>query len=97
VDTLVGVDPVNKPFKSGTLKGADVGTVVTVNSIGKGSGNGIEALGKFFGGGKPKAFEPKNADVTITANTSHADFRGAFNTKGADGKSASDIVDEVNE
>ena len=74
VDTLVGVDPVNKPFKSGSLKGADVGTVVTVDSIGKGSGNNVEALGKLVGGGKPKAFEAKNADVTITANVSHCRF-----------------------
>lgn len=96
VNTLVGVDPVNKPLRNGGLKGADVGTVVTVNSKGKGNGNGVEALGKAVGGGKPKAFESGNATVTITADVSHADFEGGYEQKGEgeDPKSAEDYVDE---
>ena len=103
VDNLVGVDGVKKPFQGGGLGSAEgsVGNVVGVTSTEGGTlGDVIEGAGKALGslttigGGTPGAFKPDNANVSISANTNHGDFSGAFTAAGSDGQSAKDIIDE---
>ena len=84
VTNLVGIDSVNKPFKTGAAESENILKTISVIATRTGStGDRVEALGKLIGGGGAEAFEEGNAAVFVSVDAHHQEFRKAFENSGA--------------
>jgi len=97
VNTLVGVDPVGKPFTFGSGKRPEnVANMVTVNATPSSPNlsDTVASTGRgLLCGGTPAAFD--QADVSIDVDANHEDFETLYTTDGSDGQSASDVVGQT--
>jgi len=95
VNTLVGVDPVGKPFGGAGERPANVTNVVTVDAQASSPdlSDCVEAAGVCIGG-RPDAFTD-SADTTISVDANHDEFEQQYTAQGAGGESAKDIVDKT--
>ena len=83
VNHLVGIDSVNKPFKTGAAESENILKTISVIATRTGStGDTVEALGKLIGGGKAEAFEEGKATLFLSTDAHHQEFRKAFENSG---------------